>query len=84
MIFIGDGETDIPCFRLVKEQGGHSIAVFKPHTPRAKERSQTLMSEGRVNFIAPADYREGKPLDLVIKAIMEKIAASDYCRRFNV
>lgn len=83
MVFIGDGETDIPCFRLVKEQGGHSIAVFQPHTPKAKFRSKKLMSDGRVNFIAPADYSEGKPIDLIIKAIMEKVAATEYLRRFK-
>lgn len=83
MVFLGDGETDIPCFRLVKELGGHSIAVFKPHTPKAKSKSKKLMTDGRVNFIAPADYSDGKQLDLIIKAIMEKVAASDYLRRFK-
>lgn len=83
MIFIGDGETDIPCFRLVKEQGGHSIAVFQPHTPKARAKSKQLLADGRVNFIAPADYSQRKPIDLIVKAVMEKIAANDYVKRFK-
>lgn len=84
MVFLGDGETDIPCFRLVKDQGGHSIAVFKPHTKNSKAASKKLLDDGRVNFIAPADYRDGKQVDAIIKAIMEKVAANEYIRRFKI
>jgi phosphoserine phosphatase len=61
IMFMGDGETDIPCFRLVKDRAGHSIAVFRPHSARAKSQSKALLKDGRVNFTAPADYRDGKP-----------------------
>lgn len=83
IIFMGDGETDIPCFRLVKDLGGHSIAVFQPHSRRAKAQSRALLADGRVNFVAAADYRDGKSIDVIVKAIMEKVAASDYLARFK-
>lgn len=75
MVFIGDGETDVPCFRLVKDQGGHSIAVYRPSTPRAKANAERLLKEGRVNFVAPADYSERRKVDQIVKALIDKIAA---------
>lgn len=75
MVFIGDGETDIPCFRLVKDQGGHSIAVYKPGTRDARGRAKKLVAEGRVNFIAPASYSENGEMDRFVKAIIDKVAA---------
>lgn len=59
MIYIGDGETDIPCFRVVKAQGGYAIAVYRPHMKNAKKKSQKLITDGRVNFTAIADFKDG-------------------------
>jgi hypothetical protein len=75
MVFIGDGETDIPCFRLVKEQGGHAIAVYKPKTKGAKAKADKLIQDGRVNFVAPANYETGNEIDQIIKGVIDKIAA---------
>ncbi len=74
MIFIGDGTTDIPCMKLTKDQGGHSIAVYRPGS-RQRSKAKKLMKEKRVNFVAPADYTEGKLLDTQVKAVIQKIAA---------
>jgi hypothetical protein len=73
MIFIGDGDTDIPCMRLVKDKGGHSIAVYKPKTKGKKEKAIKLKKDGRVDYIAPADYRNGEFLDKIVKCIIEKM-----------
>lgn len=75
MVYIGDGETDIPCFRLLKDQGGHSVAVYESGRKGARQQATQIHSDGRVNFIAPADYRDGSSLDRVIKGIIDKIAS---------
>jgi len=75
MIFIGDGETDIPCFSLVKNLGGHSIAVYKPNTKNAKRKAEKLAKDKRVHFVAPADYSNKGRIDTIVKAILDKIAS---------
>ena len=77
MAFIGDGDTDIPCFRTVKSQGGHAIAVYKPSTHGAKGKAEKLIKEGRVNFIVPANYSENSEIDSFVKKIIDKVAADD-------
>ena len=77
MVFVGDGDTDIPCFRLVKDQGGHAIAVYRPSTKGAKGKAEKLVKDGRVNFIAPANYGEGSDIDTMVKAIIDKVSADE-------
>lgn len=77
MIFIGDGETDIPAMKMVRHQGGHSVAVFDPkkwERDELQDRVHRLIAEDRVHFVAPADYRENKQLDVTIKGILGRYA----------
>jgi hypothetical protein len=75
MVFIGDGLTDIPAFRLVKEQGGFSIAVFRPRTRGAQGRAGTYLTDSRVHCAVPAIYTESGALDRLIKANIDVVAA---------
>ena len=75
MIYIGDGETDVPCMRLVKEQGGRSIAVYAPGKAKSHKTALDLFRDGRVNYVIPADYSEGKLLENVVKGIVDVVAS---------
>lgn len=85
MVFIGDGSTDIPCFRLVREQGGLSVAVYKPRTRGAQDKADGYIKDGRVHCVAPANYSEGGELDRIIKANIDLVATRaallDVCPR---
>lgn len=76
MVFIGDGETDIPCMRLVKDQGGHSIAVYRSGKVGAKQKAQQLITEGRTTLAVPADYSDGSRIDKAMKGIIDGISAN--------
>lgn len=75
MIYFGDGETDVPCMRTIKSNGGHSFAVYGNEKKRAL--AQQLLSEGRVNFACPADYTQEGQLMEIVKRILDKVKA-DY------
>ncbi len=75
MIYVGDGTTDIPCMKLVKNYGGHSIAVYNPEDKNKRKEMNNLIRDNRVNFVCSADYSVGSEMDTVVKAIIDKIAA---------
>lgn len=73
MIYFGDGETDVPCMKMVKEHGGHSIAVYD-NEDKQKTACQ-LVKEGRVNFMCSANYSKGSVMNIIVKRILDKIKA---------
>jgi phosphoserine phosphatase len=81
MIYLGDGETDVPAMKMIKYKGGKAIAVYNPKL-RAKKNKKSpkqicedLISQNRVDYIAPANYSYGSELDKLIKLIINKISA---------
>lgn len=71
MIYIGDGLTDVPCMKLVKANGGHSIAVYGKNN---RKKVEELLVDRRVDFLAPADYGPGKDLDVLVKRIIDRMS----------
>ena len=77
MIYVGDGPTDVPCFTLMKKNGGFAVAVYNPedHSRRSFKKCFELAHHAdRVHFMAPADYRPGSHLRLILEQHIKEIA----------
>lgn len=79
MIYFGDGMTDVPSMKMVKINGGHSIAVHQGDSASANK----MLKNGRVDFVCPADYTEGSKMDVTVKAILDRIKAQDTLYRYH-
>ena len=73
MVYIGDGNGDIPCFRLVKDQGGFSLAVFSDCHANADQ----LYQDGRIHGMVQANYTEDSKLYKLVRMIIKHVATRD-------
>lgn len=76
MVYVGDSDTDVPCMKLVNVNGGYSIGVYNADT-KDKTKVYKMMRENRIKYYAPADYSEGKELDILLKAIIDRTAENE-------
>ena len=89
MIYIGDGETDVPAMKMIKYQGGKAIAVYNPKL-RAKKNKRSpkqicedLILQNRADYIAPADYSTESSLYKIIQLCIDSIAAEAELLKFK-
>lgn len=76
MIYLGDGDTDIPAMKMTTHMGGTAIAVYTPRKPGGKARAARLVHEDRRADVAvAADYTEGKDLEAAVLATLDRIEA---------
>ena len=80
MVYFGDGLSDVPCMKMMRSYGGQAIAVYQAANRPGVER---LLRQGRVDFIYPADYREGTALERTVQDIIRKIAVAQRLREEN-
>ena len=74
MIYIGDGMTDIPCMKMVKQRGGKSIALY---ASGKSETVKTLVEDNRINYVCVADYSPNSSLEKIVKLMIENMAVLD-------
>lgn len=81
MVYVGDGLSDVPCMKMMRAYGGQAIAVYQESNRVGVE---DLLAKGRVDFIFPADYREGTAMDATVKNIIRKMAIVDQLGEENI
>lgn len=70
MVYIGDGLTDVPSMKLVRQRGGYAIGVYKKPSD-----ASYLVDQERVDFYLKCDYTDGGEIDTALKAVLDKISA---------
>jgi len=85
MIFLGDGQTDIPAFSLLKNKGAKTIAVYREEKINNEINEEKTLSNYLVGYelaikaqraeqLLPADYSNGKPLKMALLGYVNEIA----------
>ncbi|MBW4449683.1 MAG: haloacid dehalogenase-like hydrolase [Spirirestis rafaelensis WJT71-NPBG6] len=78
VIYVGDGESDIPCFSLMNQEQGTAIALYKDTTPEEWGRDLSITESQRVANLASVDYSENselmQSLTLAVESLCKQIS----------
>lgn len=60
IVYVGDGDTDVPALSLVRSKGGLGVAVYDPRKPKdqVERRLRNMRLDKRADLITPADFSE--------------------------
>jgi hypothetical protein len=73
MIYIADGPSDVPVFSILNTAGGRTLGVYNVEPKNNHSNVKSLQEQGRIQGMAEADYRPGKPAYLWLMDTLEQI-----------
>lgn len=74
IIYLGDGDTDVPCMQIVTNRGGLSLSVYDEKNRKKKHFAEDLLEDKRVGAFVKADYSENSEIDKIIKKQILKLS----------
>jgi phosphoserine phosphatase len=74
MIYIGDGLTDVPCFSLIRKNGGHAFGVFEPKREGSPKKAwEKLAAPQRVTTLNAPRFRKTDELGAILRATVKSL-----------
>ena len=84
LIYVGDGDTDIPALSLTRERGGYGIVVYnaQKNKKEIEEKLENMSADKRCDLITKAEFNLKSELFISIKTkceqILQKYEAEDF------
>jgi hypothetical protein len=73
MVYIADGPSDVPAFSILNKAGGRTLGVYTLAPSNNHKNVKALQEHGRIQGMAEADFRPGKPAYLWLMDTLEQI-----------
>ena len=73
MVYIADGPSDVPAFSILNNAGGRTLGVYTLAPSNNHKNVKSLQEHGRIQGMAEADFRPGKPAYLWLMDTLEQI-----------
>lgn len=74
MIYIGDGLTDVPCFSLIRKNGGQAFGIFDPKREGSPKKAwEKLAAPQRVTTLNAPRFRRTDELGAILRVTVKSL-----------